>query len=131
MSKDLRGEGKDGISPGKKNPKQPGKEDGEETGLSQGEVKPEAPQLATLLEFVAWLALQWREETKAEAESLTRRTSGMGWVTGRGGFLADDLDALQEASIRLQVCSASASFLLSDPLWATLLWSVPDFDRRF
>ena len=51
------------------------------------------PEVATLLEFVAWVVLC---DVPATARSAN-------WFKGRGGFLADQLDAVREASIRIQV----------------------------
>ncbi len=53
----------------------------------------EVPEVATLLEFVAWVVLC---DVPATARSAN-------WFKGRGGFLADQLDAVREASIRIQV----------------------------
>ncbi len=50
-------------------------------------------EVATLLEFVAWVVLC---DVPATARSAN-------WFKGRGGFLADQLDAVREASIRIQV----------------------------
>ena len=54
------------------------------------------PEVATLLEFVAWVVFC---EVPPSARSAN-------WFKGRGGFLADQLEAVREASIRIQ---ASAS----------------------
>lgn len=51
------------------------------------------PEVATLLDFVAWVVLA---EVPASARSAN-------WFKGRGGYLADQLDAVCEASIRAQV----------------------------
>ncbi len=51
------------------------------------------PEVATLLEFVAWVVLC---DVPATARSAN-------WFKGRGGFLADQLDAVREASVRIQV----------------------------
>ena len=115
VSKDARGEEKD-SSPGKdtstakRSPRQQTKSEGEGSEMP----KPDAPQITTLLEFIAWLALQWSEATRSsEPEGLKSKVSGFGWASGRGGFLADQLEAVQDASIRLQVlpCILAVSLL--------------------
>ena len=50
------------------------------------------PEVATLLEFVAWVVFC---EVPPSARSAN-------WFKGRGGFLADQLEAVREASIRIQ-----------------------------
>lgn len=50
------------------------------------------PEVATLLEFVAWVVFC---EVPASARSAN-------WFKDRGGFLADQLDTVREASIRVQ-----------------------------
>lgn len=50
------------------------------------------PEVATLLEFVAWVVFC---EVPASARSAN-------WFKGRGGYLADQLDAVRDASIRVQ-----------------------------
>lgn len=52
------------------------------------------PQVVSLLEFVAWVVLGGVPASVRSAN----------WFKGRGGFLADQLDAVREASIRIQVC---------------------------
>ena len=54
--------------------------------------QPTIPEVATLLEFVAWVVFC---EVPASARSAN-------WFKGRGGFLADQLDAVREASMRVQ-----------------------------
>ena len=51
------------------------------------------PAVTTLLEFVAWLVFT---EVPASARSAN-------WFKGRGGYLADQLIAVREASVRVQV----------------------------
>ena len=107
VSKDARGENKEGSSPNRKSPNSKGDKEAAKEAASEDakpESKADAPQLATLLEFIAWLALQWREqESGSHSRRLSRRSSGLGWAAGRGGFLGDELEAVQEASVRLQV----------------------------
>lgn len=100
MSKDARADEKDAASPAKKSPQQQGKTQ-KEASPPKGP-KPDAPPITTLLEFIAWLALQWTGEDSSEGV-LKSRGSGFGWVNGRGGFLADEMESVQDASIRLQV----------------------------
>lgn len=54
---------------------------------------PAATAVTTLLEFVAWVVFT---ELPASARCA-------GWFKGRGGYLADQLDAVREASVRVQV----------------------------
>jgi hypothetical protein len=56
--------------------------------------------VATLLEFVAWVVFC---EVPASARSAN-------WFKGRGGYLADQLDAVREASIRVQARSVNAEY---------------------
>ena len=61
---------------------------------SKGSVShPAAAAVATLLEFVAWVVFT---ELPATARSAS-------WFKGRGGYLADELHAVREASVRVQV----------------------------
>jgi hypothetical protein len=53
------------------------------------------PEVVTLLEFVAWVVLGGVPASVRSAN----------WFKGRGGFLADQLDAVREASVRIQVWS--------------------------
>lgn len=97
MSKDARGDKKEASTP-------PNKRSPREVSKSEVEASPEGdkddvPPLGTLLEFIAWLALQWLE---SQTEGLRSKSSGL-WASGRGGFLADEINAVQDASIRLQV----------------------------
>jgi hypothetical protein len=61
--------------------------------------QPTIPDVATLLEFVAWVVFC---EVPASARSAN-------WFKGRGGYLADQLDAVREASIRVQASSTGAN----------------------
>ncbi len=120
MTKDARGEDKDSSSPNRKSPKGKGEKEADKEGVTGEEnldARADAPQLATLLEFIAWLALQWRQqESGSQSRRLLRKTSGLGWAAGRGGFLGDELEAVQEASIRLQVGTPHHSvFYVSHP----------------
>lgn len=120
VSKEARGDEKDGSSPNRKSPKGKGAEKEADKETEAQDDKPEAradaPQMGTLLEFIGWLALQWREQDMgSKSRRLLRKSSGLGWVSGRGGFLGDELEAVQEASIRLQV-----STLLRNGIWSIL-----------
>ena len=65
--------------------------------------QPTIPEVATLLDFVAWVVFC---EVPASARSAN-------WFKGRGGFLADQLDAVREAAIRVQagLCDANCVLL--------------------
>lgn len=106
VSKEARSEEKEG-SPNRKSPKGKGEKEADKEAApadAKLDAKADAPQLTTLLEFIAWLALQWREQDSgSRSRRLLRKSSGLGWAAGRGGFLGDELEAVQEASIRLQV----------------------------
>lgn len=65
--------------------------------------QPTIPEVATLLEFVAWVVFC---EVPASARSAN-------WFKGRGGFLADQLDAVREASIRVQAGPSLPSCMLA------------------
>ena len=65
--------------------------------------QPTIPEVATLLEFVAWVVFC---EVPASARSAN-------WFKGRGGFLADQLDAVREASMRVQAGLSESSGMLS------------------
>ena len=60
------------------------------------------PEIQTLLEFVAWLVWQKSLEIPEAAEILMSKASA-NWMKGRGGFLAEELMTVRDASIRLQV----------------------------
>ena len=84
-------------------------------GGPQSPHSPRSPQfrqptipVATLLEFVAWVVFC---EVPASARSAN-------WFKGRGGFLADQLDAVREASMRVQ---ASLSGFTACPLVCCVL----------
>lgn len=99
VSKEARGEEAEAASPAKASP-------GEKATTPKDSPpkapKPDAPPIMTLLEFIAWLALQWLVDSSGGPLS---KGSGIGWANGRGGFLADQLEDVQDASIRLQVTS--------------------------
>eukprot|EP00884_Botryococcus_braunii_P013189 jgi/Botrbrau1/21871/Bobra.0249s0002.1 len=54
--------------------------------------KSSVPEVTNVLEFVAWLVGSGRSSTVPQSA----------WLNGRGGFLADELPAVREASIRIQ-----------------------------
>lgn len=60
------------------------------------------PEIQTLLEFVAWLVWQKQIDTPRVQNGLMTKAS-TNWIKGRGGFLADELSNVQDASVRLQV----------------------------
>jgi hypothetical protein len=61
----------------------------------------EVPPLSNLLEYVAWLVLMLSgEKFNSQLGSNGRLLE---WTNGRGGFLTDELDAVRDASVRLQV----------------------------
>jgi hypothetical protein len=61
--------------------------------IENGDAKSSIPEVANVLEFVAWLVGTGRAASAPQSA----------WLNGRGGFLADELPAVREASIRIQV----------------------------
>ena len=80
---------KEAQTPAKASPEANGNAAEEPSGAGVQKV----PEVATLLDFVAWVVL-------AEVPATARSAN---WFKGRGGYLADQLDAVREASIRVQV----------------------------
>ena len=74
------------------------------------------PEVFTLLEFIAWVVLESLDSGGKQASGLKSHSSAS-WMKGRGGYLADQLDTVQEASIRLQVPGLLCALcFLSSPL---------------
>jgi len=67
----------------------------------QADEGPEVPPLSNLLEFVAWLVLLLSGEEFNSQDGSNGRL--LDWTNGRGGFLSDEMDAVRDASVRLQV----------------------------
>lgn len=59
------------------------------------------PPLSNLLEFVAWMMLQLSAEQLESDKGSKGRL--LDWSNGRGGFLGDQMSALHDASVKLQV----------------------------
>lgn len=88
------------ASPAKPEPNK-GKAAPEGADAANGEdssAKSSVPEVANVLEFVAWLVGSGRAATAPQTA----------WLNGRGGFLADELPAVREASIRIQVSPSQA-----------------------
>ena len=96
--------------PSKDSNQRPGKDakDGEGKRSDELQLKLSAtagvPEVFTLLEFIAWVVLESLDNGGKRASGLKSHSSAS-WMKGRGGYLADQLDTVQEASIRLQVPS--------------------------
>ena len=61
------------------------------------------PEMSNLLDHIAWNVLCVNAEELSSPQF--RSTRLVDWGNGRGGFLADDMLALHDATARLQVPS--------------------------
>lgn len=66
----------------------------------------EVPPLSNLLEFVAWMVLQLSAEQFEEEDAKERL---LHWMHAQGGFLSDEMGALRQASLKLQVLAIPTS----------------------
>ena len=92
--------------------KEPSKEGGKGTETNvPSDAPPTASKLAvpavsSLLEFVAWMALQSLPGGGTDPPCSFLKLAN--WLVGRGGYLADELDAVHEASIRQVIAHITA-----------------------